>query len=93
MANAIVSFAIMPESPDVDIDAIKDKAFEIAKNAGAKGQMQMQVNPIAFGLKEIVILAMYEVKDGFDFETVASKMQAIEGVQSAEIKNIDLALG
>lgn len=92
MAKAIITFKIMPESPDVDLEPIKEEAKKIAKDNGAIGEMQIQEEPIAFGLKAVIIMAMYEVEGG-DFEAIAAKMQEIEKVQTAEVANMDLALG
>jgi translation elongation factor EF-1beta len=63
MAKAIVTFKVMPESVETDLEAIKVKAFEVAKAAGAKGEMQGPIEPIAFGLKMLKVMAMYEVCD------------------------------
>ena len=82
----------MPESPDVDLEAIKTKAMEIAEEAGSIGQMQIKIEPFAFGLKVVLVMAMYDV-DGADFDGIAQKMSEIEGVQSAEVAKMDLALG
>lgn len=82
----------MPESPEVDLELIKKEAQEIAKKAGAIGQMQVKEEPIAFGLKAVLVLAMYSVDDA-DFEAIAAKMETIAGVQSAQVAKMDLALG
>jgi translation elongation factor aEF-1 beta len=92
MAKAIITFKLMPESPEVDLVPVKDKALEIAKEAGSIGEMQSKEDPIAFGLKAVLVLAMYEV-EGADFEAIASKMQEIENVKSAEVAKMDLAMG
>ncbi len=92
MAKAIITFKLMPESIDIDFAPIKEKALAIAKTAGAIGQMQAQEEPIAFGLKAVLILAMYEVGNT-DFDGIAAKMGEITGVQSAEVAKMDLALG
>ena len=92
MAKAIITFKLMPESPDTDLEAIKLEAEGIARDEGAIGQMQVKVEPIAFGLKAVLILAMYEV-EGSDFDAIAQKMSEIEGVQNAEVAKMDLALG
>jgi len=92
LAKAIITFKLMPESPDVDLEVIKDQALEIAREAGAIGQIQSKLEPIAFGLKAVLILAMYNV-DGADFDAIASKMSEIENVQNAEVAKMDLALG
>ena len=92
MARAIITFKLMPESPDTDLEPIKKKALEIAKENGSIGEMQAREDPIAFGLKAVLILAMYEI-EGSDFEKIAEQMKKIEHVQSAEVGNMDLALG
>ena len=93
MANAVITFKIMPESPEIDFTSILEKALEIAKEFGSKGQMQSKEEPIAFGLKQLMIYAMYEVKEGLSFDTIAEKMAELEGVQSAEVAKMDLAMG
>ncbi len=92
MARAIITFKIMPESPDVDLEPIKKEALEIAKKHGSIGQMQVKEEPIAFGLVAVLVLAMYSV-EGTDFDGIAAKMAQIEKVQSAEVAKMDLALG
>ena len=92
MAKAIITFKLMPESPDVDFEAIKEKALVIARERGAIGQMQSKIEPIAFGLKAVLILGMYDV-DKSDFEAIAAEMGKIPEVQSSEVAKMDLALG
>ena len=92
MAKAIITFKLMPESPDVDLKKIREKALAIAKKNGSIGEMQSKEEPIAFGLKAELVLAMYQV-EGTDFEKIAEEMQEIDQVQSAEVAKMDLALG
>lgn len=92
MAKAIITFKLMPESPDVDLEPIKEQALRIAKEQGAIGEMQAKEEPIAFGLVAVLILAMYTV-EGKDFDGIAAEMGKIENVQSAEVATMDLALG
>ena len=92
MAKAIITFKIMPESVEVDLGPITEKALAIAREAGSIGEMQSKEDPIAFGLKAVLVLAMYEV-EGADFDGIADKMKEIENVQSAEVAKMDLALG
>ena len=93
MSNAIVTFKIMPESPDSDFDSIKDKALEIAKQFGSKGEMQSKIEPLAFGLKQILVYAMFEMNDDTDFDQISGEMAKIEDVSTAEVINMDLAMG
>ena len=91
-SNAIITFKIMPNSPDVDFDAVAAKCEDIAKENGAKGDTRVELVPLAFGLKEIKVLAMYEMTDD-SFDPVAEKMAQVEGVSSAEVYKMDLAMG
>ena len=83
---------MMPESPDVDLGPIKEGAKKIAQEAGAIGEMLVKEEPIAFGLVAVLVLVMYEV-DGANFDVIAAKMAELEGVNSAEVAKMDLALG
>ncbi len=82
----------MPESPDVDLAPIKEQALTIAKRHGAIGEMQSKEEPIAFGLKAVLILAMYAVESS-DFDKISAEMAQIPHVQNAEVVKMDLALG
>ncbi len=92
MARAVITFKLMPESPHANLEAIKRRAQEIAKVEGALGDTQAKEEPIAFGLKAVLIMAMYTIENR-DFEAIAAEMQKIKEVQSAEVAKMDLALG
>ena len=92
MAKAVITFKLMPESVEIDLKPITKKALAIARESGAIGEMQSREEPVAFGLKAILILAMYDV-EGADFEGIAQKMSEIDDVQNAEVAKMDLALG
>ena len=92
MAKAIITFKLMPESPDVDLGPIKQKALAIARENGSIGEMQVKEDPIAFGLVAVLILAMYQV-EGTEFDKIAEEMAKIPEVQSSEVARMDLALG
>ena len=92
MAKAIITFKLMPESQDTNLDAISKKAQDIAQKEGAIWQMKTKIEPIAFVLKADLVMAMYDV-EGSDFDAIAEKMSLIDGVQNAEVAKMDLALG
>ena len=93
MGNAIITFELMGTSPDVNLEPVKEEALKIAKDEGAKGNMESKIEPIAFGLKKIVIMGMYEMSDDKDFDSITAEMMKLEGVQQAEIAKMDLAMG
>ncbi len=92
MSKAVVTFKLMPESPEVDLEPIKEEARKIAQEAGAIGEMQIKEEPIAFGLKAVLVMVMYEV-EGADFDGISAKFGEIKDVRDAQIAKMDLALG
>ena len=62
MAKAIITFKLMPEGVEVDLNPIREQALEIARAAGAIGEMQSKEDPIAFGLKAVLVLAIANVQ-------------------------------
>lgn len=92
-SNAIVTFEVNPEAPDSDFERIQAEAQQIAKDSGAKGEMIAKTEPIAFGLKKIIIMAMYEMNDDTDFDSISEAMAKIEGVSQAQVAKMDLAMG
>ena len=93
MGNAIITFELMGSSPDVNLEPVKEQALKIAKEAGAKGNMEAKIEPVAFGLQKVIIMAMYAVNDEMNFDAIAEKMGNIEGVNDAKVANMDLAMG
>jgi len=92
MAKAVITFKIMPEDAGVELGPIKEEALKIAKDKGAIGEMLAEEQPIAFGLKAVILKVMYEVEGG-DFDGIAAEMQKIDNVQTAEVAGMDLPLG
>ena len=93
MSNAIVTFELMPEGPETNVEAIKEKAIVIAQKHGAKGNLEAKIEPIAFGLKKVIIMGMYVMADDNDFYEIPAEMETIDGVTNAQILNMDLAMG
>lgn len=92
MAKAVVTFKLMPETPEVDYESIAAKALEITKSEGAIGEQRSEIEPIAFGLKCVKVLGMFDV-DSNDFEAISAKLAELEGVTTAEVAKMDLAMG
>ncbi len=86
MGRVIVTLEVMPESPEVDLDALYEKVVEVIKKYQGEAP-QKQIQPIAFGLKKLVINFIIPETD-FNEEQFIEELQSIEGVQSAEITNV-----
>lgn len=82
----------MPDDAGIDLEPMKAEAEKIAKEAGSVGSMLITEEPIAFGLKAVIVKAMYVV-DSVDFDSIAANMAKIEHVQTADVTGMDLPLG
>ena len=95
MATAVVTVRIMPESPEVNLEGIKEKVQEIIREftgREAPEDQKVEVEPIAFGLKALkIIFAMDEAKGSPD--QLEEKMKEIEGVRSFEVTDVRRAIG
>ncbi|MBT3398019.1 elongation factor 1-beta [archaeon] len=90
MGIAAVQFKIMPESPDTDLNAITEKVKSILEeNEGIFSNAEEE--PIAFGLKALVISFAYPEEKEID--EIGNKFGEIEGVSSAEMADYRRALG
>ena len=52
MASVVVTVKLMPESPEVDLDQMKEKATEVINKVGEVGKTEIE--PVAFGLKALL---------------------------------------
>lgn len=81
---------LMPESPDVDLEAIKNSAKSSMEAEGAKS-VSIEERPIAFGLKAIILKLALDESKGTDI--VESKLSSIAGVSSVTIEDYRRAFG
>ena len=92
MANAIVTIKIMPESPEVDLDALQKVALEKIVAFNDNKETKTEIEPVAFGLKSINITFVVDETKGSP-DTVAEEINEIEHVQSAEVSDVRRAIG
>ena len=85
MGDVLTTMKIMPDSPDVDLDAIK-ATIESSMPEGAKLH-DMAEEPIAFGLVAIILQFITDDGEGGS-EPVEEMVQAIGGVASIEITGV-----
>ncbi len=85
MGEVLTTMKIMPDSPDVDLDAIK-ATIESSMPEGVKLHSMVE-EPIAFGLVAIILQFITDDGEGGS-EPVEEMVQAIEGVASIEITGV-----
>jgi len=81
MGNVAMSLKIMPESPETNIEKIKDELSKILKIQDSK------IEPIAFGLKALKILIIVPDKGT---EEIEKKIKNIDGVSTVEVESVTL---
>ena len=90
MATVVIIVKLMPDSPQTDLEAIKNQARKMLEPEGAKN-ISFEENPIAFGLKAIMMKMDMPEEKGTDI--VESKLAQIPHVSSLTIEDYRRAFG
>lgn len=90
MGTALVKIKIMPESPETDLEAIKNKAYEIVEENKGTNPM-FDEEPIAFGLKAVIV--SFDIDESNALEPIEEAFKKIEKVNSAEVIDMRRAFG
>jgi len=90
MGTALVKIKIMPTSPEVDLDVIREVAKDIVgKNKGTGTYFEEQ--PIAFGLKAVIV--GFAIDENDELEPIEKALREMEDVSSAEVSDMRRAFG
>ncbi|OGI12147.1 hypothetical protein A3K64_02325 [Candidatus Micrarchaeota archaeon RBG_16_36_9] len=81
MGNVAVTFKIMPESPDTNLDQIRN---DISKKIEIK---DYAIEPLAFGLKALRILVVVPDKS---IENIENDIKAVNGISEVEVESSTL---
>lgn len=92
MAQVVVTLKIMPQSPEVNLEELEKKAKEEIVKFCNSQEFKTQVQPIAFGLKALLIYFVMEEKIGTTDE-LERKISQLEGVESVEVPDVRRAIG
>lgn len=84
--NVIATFTLMPESTEVDLNAVIS-AVRAMKDIGNVTDIQQE--PVAFGLKAVKVLTVVPDEGGL-IEEIETKLRSIPGVQNAENSGVTL---
>ena len=89
MGTALIKLKIMPESPDSDLEAIKQQAQkEIEQLQGKLNNAEEQ--PIAFGLKALILTISIDEKT--DTSVLENLFEKLNNVTSSDIIDYRRAL-
>lgn len=91
MANtAVIIVKIMPSSPSVDLQKIKELVKHKMESNGAKA-VTFEEKPVAFGLKSITLKMAFPEEKGTDF--VEQEIAKVPNVSSVTIEDYRRAFG
>lgn len=83
--NVLATFRVMPESVDVDLNAVEASIREL--DIGELKDMKQE--DIAFGLKQLIVLVLMADEGGL-MEKIEGKLREVEGVEDAENTGVTL---
>lgn len=86
MGKVIITFKVMPESPETDLEKLKK---DIKALTGAGEVKDFKEEPLAFGLKALIVLSVFPDEGGIA-EKAEAALAKIEGVQSVEAVGVTL---
>ena len=87
MGRVMVKIRVMPNDVNVNMEELLDRVKDIQIEGVEVRDASIQ--PIAFGLKALVILAVMPDAEGVGDKFV-EEIQKIEGVESVEIEDMEL---
>ncbi len=77
-----IRIKIMPSSPDVNLEKIKQEVKKLVEKRGGKNR-QYEEQPIAFGLKAVI--AFFEWPEEKELENLENSLNKIKNVNSIQI--------
>lgn len=87
MGQVVVVYSVMPESPSVDLAALKDSIGKaIPSYATVRG---MADKPVAFGLTAVHVMVVMDDKSG-GAEDVEKALNGLKNIQSVDTVEVTL---
>jgi translation elongation factor aEF-1 beta len=91
MAQMVVTFKIMPESPDVSLEDIKKSAEAKIKSYVGNGEIRFEEEPIGFGLVSLKLL--FAIDEEKSLDELENDLQKLEGISSVEVVDMRRGIG
>ncbi len=90
MGTALLTIKIMPTSPEVNLEEIKEKA-QVVVEEGKGRKCRFEEEPIAFGLKAVMVF--FDIDEEQELEPIEQGLRKIQNVSSAEVTDMRRAFG
>ncbi|MBP2143021.1 elongation factor 1-beta [Methanococcus voltae] len=88
MADVIAKVKVMPVSPEVEKEALKEKLTKVVEENDAKCR-GVSDEPLAFGLYTVYVMVEMEEREG-GMDPIEQAMNDLEDVESAEVVELSL---
>ncbi|MFW6025179.1 MAG: elongation factor 1-beta [Candidatus Woesearchaeota archaeon] len=83
MGEMIITYKVMPKSPEIDLDGIVDDVDKILSDYDSEVSKN-EKKPMAFGLNALMIYFILDEEVG-NTEDIEEKINDLEGVQSVKV--------
>jgi elongation factor 1-beta len=90
MGIAAVKIKILPTSPEIDLEKLKETIKNLVEGMGGKN-CTLEQEPIAFGLEAII--ALFAWPEEKELEELEEAIRAIEEVSSIQVLDMRRAFG
>ena len=91
MAHVVITFKIMPESPDIDLLTVEREAKDAIVRFGGH-VASATVEPVAFGLNAVKIVFSSDENKG-STDALEEEIVALSGVESCTVVDVRRAFG
>jgi len=91
MSSVLVTIKIMPDSPERDLESVKQEMIVKIEDFGGR-VAKTEIEEIAFGLKALKIIFIMDESLG-DLEPLEESLKDVEGVESVETIDVRRAIG
>ncbi|MFH1592839.1 MAG: elongation factor 1-beta [Candidatus Woesearchaeota archaeon] len=91
MGIVLVTFKIMPESVDTDLDKVEEEAKKMTEKFGGKVS-GFEKEPVAFGLNALVMKFSLDEAKG-EMDSLEDNIRNIEGVINVEVTDMRRGFG
>ena len=90
MGTALLKIKLMPTSPDVNLEEIKEKAKSLIEE-GEGTNVHFEEEPIAFGLKAVMVFFTWPEEK--ELEKLENALEKIDNVVSKQVIDMRRAIG
>ena len=90
MGVTLLKIKLMPTSPEVNLEEIKEKAKKVVEENQGKNT-RFEEEPIAFGLKAVMVF--FDIDESQELEPIEQELGKIENVNSVQVVDMRRAFG